>query len=263
MDVWEDETVCIHCNSQCWVEGDDCQDRRVNKARVEDTMNKTRVEDTMDGFFVRLLILDDIRESKKTGSAGNVTPVNNSDSPDRISNTTSARRPVTSDDPSCPRCGVAVYAAEVCHTSGGSYHVQCLSCIACHRVLSTLTAVTAAGGDIYCSTCYKNRVMETTNHPLGSGKTTAILAKTGDPDQCPRCLGKVFQAEQVFSAKAVYHKACFRCAEVECGKSLDSTSYCDSPQGRVFCNACYKKLFGPRGCGFGNSLIAAPGSVFV
>ena len=82
MDVWEDDTVCIHCNSQCWVEGDDCQDRRVNK---------TRVEDTMDGFFVRLLILDDIRESKKTGSAGNVTPANNSDSPDRISITTSAR----------------------------------------------------------------------------------------------------------------------------------------------------------------------------
>ena len=79
--------------------------------------------------------------------------------------------------------------------------------------------------------------METTNHPLGSGKTTAILAKTGDPDQCPRCLGKVFQAEQVFSANAVYHKACFRCAEVECGKSLDSTSYCDSPQGsQYFCN---------------------------
>ena len=73
--------------------------------------------------------------------------------------------------------------------------------------------------------------METTNHPLGSGSTTAILAKTGDPDQCPRCLGKVFKAEQVLSANAVYHKACFRCAEVECGKALDSTSYCDSPQG--------------------------------
>ena len=27
----------------------------------------------------------------------------------------------------------------------------------------------------------------------------------------------------------------------------------------VFCNTCYKKLFGPRGCGHGNSLIAPPG----
>jgi len=213
----------------------------------------------MDGFFVRLLILDDIKENQKNGSDGSVTHVNNTDSPDRISNPTIGRRHVASDDPTCPRCGVAVYAAEVCHTSGGSYHAHCLSCIACHRVLSTLTAVTAAGGDIYCSTCYKYRVMEATNHPLGSGKTTTILARTGDPDQCPRCLGKVFQAEQVLSANAVYHKACFRCAEVECGKALDSTSYCDSPQGMVFCNACYKKLFGPRGCGYGNSLIAAPG----
>ena len=75
--------------------------------------------------------------------------------------------------------------------------------------------------------------MTSTNHPLGSGKTTTILAMKGDADQCPRCLGKVFQAEQVLSANAVYHKACFRCAEVECGRALDSTSYCDSPQGRL------------------------------
>ena len=77
-----------------------------------------------------------------------------------------------------------------------------------------------------------HRVLASTSHPLGSGKTTSILARRGDPDQCPRCLGKVFKAEQVLSANAVYHKACFRCAEVECGRALDSTSYCDSPQGR-------------------------------
>ena len=154
------------------------------------------------------------------------------------------------DDPLCPRCGLAVYAAELVTTSGGSYHTMCLTCTTCHRVLSTATAITAAGGDIYCSNCYKYRLvwllciilyilqtmyrlMAATNHPLGSGKTTSIMARTGDPDQCPRCLGKVFKAEQVLSANAVYHKACFRCAEVECGKALDSTSYCDSPQGMV------------------------------
>ena len=75
------------------------------------------------------------------------------------------------------------------------------------------------------------RFLSSANRPLGAGKTTTILAGKGDADQCPRCLGRVFQAEQVLSANAVYHKACFRCAEVECGRALDSTSYCDSPQG--------------------------------
>ena len=27
----------------------------------------------------------------------------------------------------------------------------------------------------------------------------------------------------------------------------------------VFCNTCYKKLFGPRGCGYGNTMVAAAG----
>ena len=29
--------------------------------------------------------------------------------------------------------------------------------------------------------------------------------------------------------------------------------------GMVFCNTCYKRLFGPRGCGYGNSLVSAAG----
>ena len=79
MEGWEEETVCIHCNSQCWVEGDDCQERMVNK---------TRVEDTMDGFFVRLLILDDIKENQKNRYSVKVPPVKSSD---EISNLTSSR----------------------------------------------------------------------------------------------------------------------------------------------------------------------------
>jgi len=154
-------------------------------------------------------------------------------------------------DALCPRCGLAVYAAEVCPTSGGTYHPLCLSCLHCKKVLSTTTAVTSTStGQIYCTHCYQYRVLASHNHPLGSGKTTSILARPGDPAQCPKCLGKVFQAEQMLSAIGVYHKACFRCAEAECGRTLDSTSYCDSPQG-IFCNTCYKKLFGLGGCGYG------------
>ena len=72
----EDDTVCIHCNSQCWMEGDDCQERRVKK---------TRVSNTMDGFFVRLLILDDIKENQKTESAAKAPSIRSSHSPERIS----------------------------------------------------------------------------------------------------------------------------------------------------------------------------------
>ena len=49
--------VCIHCKEQCWLKGEQCQDNR--------SYNKV---DCMDGFFVRLLILDDIRENTKEGN---------------------------------------------------------------------------------------------------------------------------------------------------------------------------------------------------
>ena len=54
-----DEVVCRHCRDQCWVEGEHCQERKEHKNRT--------VNDCLDGFFVRLLILDDIKERKKNG----------------------------------------------------------------------------------------------------------------------------------------------------------------------------------------------------
>ena len=42
------------------------------------------------------------------------------------------------------------------------------------------------------------------------------------------------------SSHGVYHKACFRCAEVECGRCLDSVSYCDSDTGNIKQNFCFK-----------------------
>ena len=53
-----EEVVCRHCKEQCWVEGDACQEG----------CNKKKVIDCLDGFFVRLLILDDIKENQKEES---------------------------------------------------------------------------------------------------------------------------------------------------------------------------------------------------
>ena len=49
----------------------------------------------------------------------------------------------------------------------------------------------------------------------------------------------------------VFHKPCFNC--FECSRPLDSTLCCDSPDGEIFCKACYGKIFGPKGYGYGGS----------
>ena len=150
----------------------------------------------------------------------------------------------TFEDYDCLRCGSPVYAAELRSTKTGIYHTLCFRCHSCQRLLN-MNNFTELDDKTFCNICYKMRwktantslltdecrIEKVSSHPMGSGKTTSILAESGAPDQCPKCLGKVFQAEKILSANAAYHKACFRCAEVECGKSLDSTSYCDSPQG--------------------------------
>ena len=70
-----EEAKCVHCKSQCWVEGGLCQE-----------INKTRVTDCMDGFFVRLLILDDIKENQKDESDSRSKPVRVSHTPERSFN---------------------------------------------------------------------------------------------------------------------------------------------------------------------------------
>ena len=63
----EEETVCVHCQIQCWVQGDNtgCSARS----------KKFREKSCMEGFFVRLLLLDDIRENQKSAECLRSTPV--------------------------------------------------------------------------------------------------------------------------------------------------------------------------------------------
>jgi hypothetical protein len=87
------------------------------------------------------------------------------------------------------------------------------------------------------------------SRPKAPPSTTSIMAPEGQG--CPRCGGVVFAAEQQLAKGTMWHKKCFNCAE--CHRPLDSTLACDGPDKEIHCRACYGKLFGPKGFGFGHS----------
>ena len=74
--------------------------------------------------------------------------------------------------------------------------------------------------------------------------TTKIKTFESDPDCCPRCFGKVFEAERMAMKIGNYHRKCFSCGL--CKRQLDLSLACDGPDD-VFCNNCYFKNFGPVG----------------
>ncbi|KAI8801116.1 hypothetical protein BJ742DRAFT_838810 [Cladochytrium replicatum] len=66
---------------------------------------------------------------------------------------------------------------------------------------------------------------------------------------CPRCSKSVYAAEQVTGPNStMWHKSCLTCKE--CRRRLDSTNLAEK-SGEAYCRACYGKLFGPKGYGFG------------
>ena len=72
------------------------------------------------------------------------------------------------------------------------------------------------------------------------------LKTTGAPC-CPRCSDRVYFNEERKALGKSWHKKCFTCAQ--CKKSLDSTN-CNGHEGEIFCTACHRRQFGPRGYGF-------------
>ena len=71
-------------------------------------------------------------------------------------------------------------------------------------------------------------------------ETTTILADEGDKNKCPRCSGKVFEAEKMASNKGVFHRKCFNCQD--CHRALDFSSVNDGPEdATIFCSMCYQR----------------------
>jgi cysteine/glycine-rich protein len=74
-------------------------------------------------------------------------------------------------------------------------------------------------------------------------ETWVIKAEKGDVDCCPKCDGKVYEAEKMVTASGTwYHKNCFRC--IECTRLLDSLTNNDGADGGYYCKKCYRVKYG-------------------
>eukprot|EP01031_Cornospumella_fuschlensis_P033998 gene33997-41142_t len=86
--------------------------------------------------------------------------------------------------------------------------------------------------------------------------TPKVVVATGEK-KCHICKKSVYKMEEMIAIGEVWHSACFCCGaggEVEgCGKVLGRTGYLDH-HGAPYCQACYSKLFRPKGFGYGNTL---------
>ncbi|XP_063989313.1 muscle LIM protein Mlp84B isoform X1 [Diachasmimorpha longicaudata] len=171
----------------------------------------------------------------------------------------------------CPRCGGVVFAAEQVLAKSREWHRKCFKCRDCTKTLDSIIACDGPDKDVYCKTCYGKKwgphgygfacgsgFLQTDgltedqisqSRPFYNPDTTSIKAPAGQG--CPRCGGMVFAAEQQLAKGTMWHKKCFNCAE--CHRPLDSMLACDGPDKEIHCRACYGKLFGPKGFGFGHT----------
>ena len=171
---------------------------------------------------------------------------------------------------SCPRCDGKVFEAEKCPTKVGPFHKNCFSCIECNRKLDSMTCCEGPDGEIYCKSCYaysfgsksrsRSRATKLMGRSRGLSKfydndddmlaratieTWVIKAEKDNQDCCPKCEGRVFEAEKMVTAAGRwYHKNCFKCCT--CNTMLDSLKNNDAPDGNIYCKMCYTKEYGPQ-----------------
>ena len=171
----------------------------------------------------------------------------------------------------CQRCGGNVYEAEKISNSVGSYHPGCFKCAKCSRSLDPGSFNVGDERDIYCNKCYQEdlskrgrsrskmeeisrseedvsvKIVELSAEDIVAQsmvETTTIMADEGDKNKCPRCSGKVFEAEKMTSNKSIFHRKCFTCQD--CRRALDASLVNDGLEdGTIFCSTCYQRKFGP------------------
>eukprot|EP00053_Salpingoeca_punica_P017460 m.168276 g.168276 ORF g.168276 m.168276 type:complete len:315 (+) comp17212_c1_seq1:35-979(+) len=183
----------------------------------------------------------------------------------------------------CGRCDKPVYLAEEVKAAGGKWHKLCFTCEACNKSLDS-TTVADKDGRIFCKACYGKEFgpkgygygvgagtltntganvedvpgfsklavkTSSSSSPVTSrsgsasaGSSSAGASKFGATEKCHKCNQSVYAAERVIGAGSVWHKRCFACTT--CNKSLDSSNVLDN-EGMVYCQACHKKNFGPKG----------------
>jgi len=143
------------------------------------------------------------------------------------------------DEKGCPRCGGAVFEAEKVTVKDDVYHKKCLTCTKCARALDSLALSVAPDNNIYCKVCYK--VVTAAERPQVCTDTSQIQAED-EKDGCPRCGGKVFEAEKMTTKRGFYHKKCFTCGN--CKRALDYQLCTEAPDNDIYCKLCYAHMFG-------------------
>ena len=152
---------------------------------------------------------------------------------------------------------------------------SCFSCVNCLRTLDIYTVNCGQDSEIYCKNCYQesfgtmsrrsrsrtmsraqSRAASRSRRRSRSGSitnldsiegnriiadsmmnTTSIKAREGAKDGCPRCGGRVFEAEKMMTRTRVFHRKCFSCEE--CSRALDSSNVAEGPGGdTVYCHNC-------------------------
>lgn len=173
--------------------------------------------------------------------------------------------------PKCGRCKKPVYTAEERLAAGCSWHFGgCFTCKLCNKTLSSTTlAEHKESKEIYCKSCY-GKEFGPKGYGYGAGAGTLSMdagtkgwARNNAPlsealhshkylggNECGRCGGSVYSAEEVLGAGLSWHKNCFTCKE--CRKRLDSTTVHENiDEQDIYCQACYGKYFAPKGYGYG------------
>jgi len=169
----------------------------------------------------------------------------------------------------CPACSCFVYHADQVFSKGQVWHKQCFKCSRCSRFLDSRIACDGPDKKVYCNICYRKGfglkgygfgqggpallsgdAAESVESTPATSKfvDTALIQADDESPGCPRCGGKVFHAEQMFSRTQTYHKKCFSCNI--CKRPLDSVLACDAPDKEIYCRGCYGKKFGAKGYGF-------------
>lgn len=131
----------------------------------------------------------------------------------------------------CPRCKGTVFEAEKVVEKGLTYHRKCFTCVKCKRpqddklqvriihnffenlhnwdIIKSRKVFVGFDNEVYCKVCYPK--IWHTPLPMDPQSTSKIRAGPQDNDCCPRCFGKVFEAEKMMVGHGVYHIPCFSC----------------------------------------------------
>lgn len=160
--------------------------------------------------------------------------------------------------PKCYVCSKSVYKAEEMIAINQTWHLTCFTCggtnkDGCRKVLKR-NGYVDHDSQPYCPACHSKLFRSTSPSPAGAGAAKASPPKptlkfgTTAP-KCYLCDKSVFKAEEQIAVGQTWHKTCFTCGGKNsdgCKRVLKLDGYLDHDK-EPYCNACYSKLFRPKG----------------